>query len=116
MRELHEETGLDVVEPRYLGSQPWPFPRSLMLGFEARADRDQTLDFLDGEITEAVGSTATRSSPRWTAATSGCAVSRTEPVTGRRPVGPAASTRLDLHRPRTRFRLGASLIRSDSSR
>jgi NAD+ diphosphatase len=54
VRELHEETGLDVFEPRYLGSQPWPFPRSLMLGFEARADRDQPLDFLDGEITEAV--------------------------------------------------------------
>ena len=54
VRELHEETGLDVVDPRYLGSQPWPFPRSLMLGFEARADRDQPLDFLDGEITEAV--------------------------------------------------------------
>ena len=54
VRELHEETGLDVFEPRYLGSQPWPFPRSLMLGFEARADRDQPLNFLDGEITEAI--------------------------------------------------------------
>ncbi len=54
IRELHEETGLDVFEPRYLGSQPWPFPRSLMLGFEARADRDQPLDFIDGEITEAI--------------------------------------------------------------
>ncbi|GAA2066308.1 NAD(+) diphosphatase [Williamsia deligens] len=53
VRELHEETGLDVFEPRYLGSQPWPFPRSLMMGFAARADRDQPLDFLDGEITEA---------------------------------------------------------------
>lgn len=37
VREVHEETGLWVVEPRYLGSQPWPFPRSLMLGFECVA-------------------------------------------------------------------------------
>ncbi|SDR73895.1 NAD(+) diphosphatase [Agrococcus carbonis] len=37
VREVHEETGLRVVEPRYLGSQPWPFPRSLMLGFECVA-------------------------------------------------------------------------------
>ena len=34
VREAHEETGLRVERPRYLGSQPWPFPRSLMLGFE----------------------------------------------------------------------------------
>jgi len=26
-----------VADPRYLSSQPWPFPRSLMLGFTARA-------------------------------------------------------------------------------
>lgn len=38
VREVHEETGLTVVEPRYLGSQPWPFPRSLMIGFECIAD------------------------------------------------------------------------------
>ncbi|GAA1417096.1 NAD(+) diphosphatase [Agrococcus citreus] len=37
-REVLEETGLAVVEPRYLGSQPWPFPRSLMVGFECIAD------------------------------------------------------------------------------
>lgn len=36
-REVHEETGLTVVEPHYLGSQPWPFPRSLMVGFECIA-------------------------------------------------------------------------------
>ncbi|MEV7011825.1 NAD(+) diphosphatase [Streptosporangium sp. NPDC051022] len=36
-REVAEEVGVRVVEPRYLGSQPWPFPRSLMLGFFARA-------------------------------------------------------------------------------
>ncbi|MFJ2028986.1 NAD(+) diphosphatase [Streptosporangium sp. NPDC087985] len=36
-REVVEEVGVHVTDPRYLGSQPWPFPRSLMLGFFARA-------------------------------------------------------------------------------
>ncbi|MBE1587496.1 NAD(+) diphosphatase [Nonomuraea angiospora] len=36
-REVAEEVGVTVVRPRYLGSQPWPFPRSLMLGFFADA-------------------------------------------------------------------------------
>jgi NAD+ diphosphatase len=36
-REVAEEVGVRITEPRYLGSQPWPFPRSLMLGFFARA-------------------------------------------------------------------------------
>lgn len=36
IREIKEESGLDVVNPKYLGSQPWPFPASLMMGFEAR--------------------------------------------------------------------------------
>ncbi|MFC6081457.1 NAD(+) diphosphatase [Sphaerisporangium aureirubrum] len=36
-REVLEEVGITVTAPRYLGSQPWPFPRSLMLGFFARA-------------------------------------------------------------------------------
>ncbi|MFD2079399.1 NAD(+) diphosphatase [Actinopolymorpha cephalotaxi] len=36
-REVHEETGIDVVDAEYAGSQPWPFPSSLMLGFFARA-------------------------------------------------------------------------------
>ena len=31
-REVKEETGVDVGEVRYVGSQPWPFPHSLMLG------------------------------------------------------------------------------------
>ncbi len=37
VREVAEEVGVSVVRPRYLGSQPWPFPRSLMLGFFAEA-------------------------------------------------------------------------------
>lgn len=36
-REVFEEVGLRLGNPRYLGSQPWPFPRSMMVGFTARA-------------------------------------------------------------------------------
>jgi NAD+ diphosphatase len=36
-REVAEEAGVDVGEVEYLGSQAWPFPASLMLGFVARA-------------------------------------------------------------------------------
>jgi NAD+ diphosphatase len=34
-REVAEEAGVQVAEVNYLGSQPWPFPRSLMIAFEA---------------------------------------------------------------------------------
>lgn len=37
-REVLEEVGLHVTDIGYLGSQPWPFPRSLMVGFAARAE------------------------------------------------------------------------------
>jgi NAD+ diphosphatase len=37
-REVHEESGVQVVDCDYFSSQPWPFPASLMLGFTARAD------------------------------------------------------------------------------
>ncbi|WP_435405491.1 NAD(+) diphosphatase [Mycolicibacterium komossense] len=52
-REIAEEVGLDVHDVRYLGSQPWPFPRSLMVGFHAQADPAQEFSFNDGEIAEA---------------------------------------------------------------
>ncbi|MFW3113443.1 NAD(+) diphosphatase [Mycobacterium haemophilum] len=52
-REIREEIGLSVRDVRYLGSQPWPFPRSLMVGFHALADPDQDFSFNDGEIVEA---------------------------------------------------------------
>jgi NAD+ diphosphatase len=35
-REIREEVGLEVKDIRYMRSQPWPFPNSLMLGFAAR--------------------------------------------------------------------------------
>lgn len=38
VREVYEESGVRVTDPVYLGSQPWPFPASLMLGFTARVD------------------------------------------------------------------------------
>lgn len=41
-REIREEVGLEVDRVRYFGSQPWPFPHSLMVGFEA--------DWVSGEI------------------------------------------------------------------
>jgi len=34
-REVMEEVGLEVENVRYFGSQPWPFPNSLMIGFTA---------------------------------------------------------------------------------
>ena len=34
-REVLEEVGIQVRDPQYLGSQSWPFPHSLMLGFHA---------------------------------------------------------------------------------
>jgi NAD+ diphosphatase len=34
-REIREEVGIEVKNIRYFGSQPWPFPHSLMVGFDA---------------------------------------------------------------------------------
>ncbi|HWM88440.1 MAG TPA: NAD(+) diphosphatase [Kofleriaceae bacterium] len=35
-REIREEAGIEVRDPRYFGSQPWPFPDSLMIAFTAQ--------------------------------------------------------------------------------
>jgi len=37
VREVREEVGLELAEVRYFGSQPWPFPGQLMVGYRARA-------------------------------------------------------------------------------
>src|SRR5690606_9282393 len=39
-REIEEESGIRVAHLAYRGSQAWPYPRSLMLGFRARATDD----------------------------------------------------------------------------
>ena len=51
-REVAEEVGLDVTNLRYLGSQSWPFPNSLMLGFHADYAGGE-ITFHDGEIADA---------------------------------------------------------------
>jgi len=45
-REVFEESGLRVKNPTYMGSQPWPFPASLMVGFHAELDHEAS-----GELT-----------------------------------------------------------------
>jgi NAD+ diphosphatase len=68
IREVFEESGLRVVDPVYLGSQPWPFPASLMVGFRAtlapgespepRADGEEILElrwFTRDELTASLG-------------------------------------------------------------
>ena len=51
-REVLEEVGIRTGEVRYRGSQPWPFPQSLMLGFRAVAESSEIA--VDGdEIVEA---------------------------------------------------------------
>ena len=42
VREIREEVGVEVRNVRYFGSQPWPFPNSLMIGF--------TAEYVSGEI------------------------------------------------------------------
>lgn len=52
IRELKEEAGVDIVDPRYQFSQPWPFPSSLMMGFIATA-RSRALTLDKNEIEDA---------------------------------------------------------------
>lgn len=49
VREVREETGVEVDTVDYHSSQPWPFPSSLMLGFTAHASRTDILR-LDDEL------------------------------------------------------------------
>lgn len=52
VREVHEETNIRVGECTYVGSQPWPFPAAMMLGFHATGLSDD-IRFNDGELIEA---------------------------------------------------------------
>jgi NAD+ diphosphatase len=52
-REVFEETSIVVGHIEYLGSQPWPMPRSLMLGFRSAAPGDQRISVDEEEIGEA---------------------------------------------------------------
>jgi NAD+ diphosphatase len=52
-REVHEETGITIAGARYVGSQPWPMPHSLMLGFRARATGSLEIRVDSEEIAEA---------------------------------------------------------------
>lgn len=51
-REVHEETGVVVQDIEYVASQPWPFPRSIMLGFKAIASTTE-LDINKDELEDA---------------------------------------------------------------
>jgi NAD+ diphosphatase len=62
-REVREEAGVEIANPRYVSSQPWPFPSSLMLGFIADwaggepRPRDEVEDarwFARAEVADAV--------------------------------------------------------------
>ena len=52
VREVREEVGIEIKDIKYFGSQPWPFPHSLMIGFTASyAGGEISLD--DDEIENA---------------------------------------------------------------
>ena len=51
-REVFEESGVKVKEIKYMGSQPWPFPASIMIAFSAVVDDPSTAKADGVEITE----------------------------------------------------------------
>jgi NAD+ diphosphatase len=52
VREGFEEAGVILSELKYLGSQPWPFPASIMIAFEAITDNPDDARPDGEEITE----------------------------------------------------------------
>jgi NAD+ diphosphatase len=53
MREVEEETGIRIAYPSYRGSQPWPFPASLMVGFRGEAEDGAVLRVNAAELEDA---------------------------------------------------------------
>jgi NAD+ diphosphatase len=53
IREVEEEAGVKLTQINYLGSQPWPFPASLMIAFEAVTNTPE-LARADGEEIEEI--------------------------------------------------------------
>jgi NAD+ diphosphatase len=51
VREVQEESGILARDPTFVTSQPWPFPSSLMLGFDAQSDGGEAIA-RDGELEE----------------------------------------------------------------
>lgn len=51
-REVREETSLEITDIRYVGSQSWPFPSQMMVGFTARYKSGE-ISLADGELTSA---------------------------------------------------------------
>ena len=52
-REIHEEVGLKVKNIKYFGSQPWPFPASLMMGCTGEA-QNRSLKVDKDELEDAI--------------------------------------------------------------
>ncbi|GAB3235219.1 NAD(+) diphosphatase [Glycomyces halotolerans] len=52
-REVAEETGIKLDSLSYVSSQPWPYPRSLMLAYRASADAGQQIRLQDDELSDA---------------------------------------------------------------
>jgi NAD+ diphosphatase len=71
VREVSEEAGVSIGAPVYVSSQPWPFPASLMLGFEAPwaggepGGRDEELQDLRWFTREQVAAAAREGSDTW---------------------------------------------------
>jgi NAD+ diphosphatase len=51
-REVREEVGIELGPIDYFGSQPWPFPHGIMIGFRATHQRGE-ITLGDGELAEA---------------------------------------------------------------
>jgi NAD+ diphosphatase len=68
IREVYEEVAVRVSDVRYVASQPWPFPSSLMLGFTARAEGELTATPDQVEMAEAAWFTRdeVRRAAEWT--------------------------------------------------